>query len=84
MARPTREGSSKARMKTEQLLQVQTVIAVAVLLLLWLLEAWLPLFVDRRHRLRHAVRNLVMAGINGDGSVERATPRTLWIGVRLR
>ena len=27
---------------------------------------------------------LVMAGINGDGSVERATPRTLWIGVRLR
>ncbi|HVU30027.1 MAG TPA: TonB-dependent receptor [Sphingomicrobium sp.] len=27
---------------------------------------------------------LVVAGINGDGSVERATPRTLWIGVRLR
>ena len=27
---------------------------------------------------------LVMAGINGDDSVERATPRTLWIGVRLR
>ena len=27
---------------------------------------------------------LVEAGINGDGSVERATPRTLWIGVRLR
>jgi vitamin B12 transporter len=27
---------------------------------------------------------LVMAGINGDGSVERATPRTLWIGLRLR
>src|SRR5206468_4459695 len=26
---------------------------------------------------------LVMAGINGDGSVERATPRTLWIGLRL-
>ncbi len=26
---------------------------------------------------------LVMAGINGDGSIERATPRTLWIGVRL-
>lgn len=24
----------------------------------------------------------VMAGINGDGSVERATPRTLWLGVR--
>jgi outer membrane receptor protein involved in Fe transport len=27
---------------------------------------------------------LVMAGIGGDGAVERATPRTLWIGVRLR
>lgn len=27
---------------------------------------------------------LVMAGINGDNSVERATPRTLWIGIRLR
>jgi outer membrane receptor protein involved in Fe transport len=27
---------------------------------------------------------LVMAGINGDGSIERATPRTLWIGFKLR
>jgi outer membrane receptor protein involved in Fe transport len=27
---------------------------------------------------------VVMAGINGDGSVERATPRTLWLGVRLQ
>ena len=27
---------------------------------------------------------LVEAGVNGDGSVERATPRTLWIGLRLR
>ena len=27
---------------------------------------------------------LVEAGINGDGSIERATPRTLWIGLRLR
>jgi outer membrane receptor protein involved in Fe transport len=26
---------------------------------------------------------LVMAGINGDGSIERATPRTLWVGLRL-
>ena len=26
---------------------------------------------------------LVMAGIGGDGSIERATPRTLWIGLRL-
>jgi len=42
------------------------------------------------HRLQLVVRAenltnaLVMAGINGDGSVERATPRTLWIGLRLR
>jgi outer membrane receptor protein involved in Fe transport len=27
---------------------------------------------------------LVMATINADGSIERATPRTLWIGLRLR
>ncbi len=27
---------------------------------------------------------LVMAGIGGDGSIERATPRTVWIGLRLR
>ena len=27
---------------------------------------------------------LVVAGIGGDGSVERATPRTLWIGLRFR
>ena len=27
---------------------------------------------------------LVMAGINGDNSIVRATPRTLWIGLRLR
>jgi hypothetical protein len=27
---------------------------------------------------------LVMAGIGGDGSIERATPRSLWIGLRLR
>jgi outer membrane receptor protein involved in Fe transport len=27
---------------------------------------------------------LVLAGIGGDGSVERATPRTLWLGLRLR
>ena len=26
---------------------------------------------------------LVMAAFNGDGSIERATPRTLWIGLRL-
>lgn len=27
---------------------------------------------------------LVMAAFNGDGSIERAAPRTLWIGLRLR
>jgi vitamin B12 transporter len=27
---------------------------------------------------------LVMAGVAGDGSIERATPRTVWIGLRLR
>ena len=31
-----------------------------------------------------AANALVMAGVNGDGSVERATPRTLWLGLRLR
>ena len=42
------------------------------------------------HRLQLVARgeNLfdktVEAAINGDGSIERATPRTLWIGLRLR
>ncbi len=42
------------------------------------------------HRLQVVARgeNLfdktVQATINGDGSIERATPRTLWIGLRLR
>jgi outer membrane receptor protein involved in Fe transport len=35
-------------------------------------------------RAENLTNALVMAGINGDDSVERATPRTLWIGVRLR
>ena len=35
-------------------------------------------------RAENLTNALVMAGINGDNSVERATPRTLWIGVRLR
>jgi vitamin B12 transporter len=35
-------------------------------------------------RAENATDALVMAGIGGDGSVERATPRTLWIGLRLR
>jgi vitamin B12 transporter len=33
---------------------------------------------------KNLTNKLVMAGIGGDGSVERATPRTLWIGLRLR
>ncbi|HEX5236998.1 MAG TPA: TonB-dependent receptor [Sphingomicrobium sp.] len=34
-------------------------------------------------RAENLTNTLVEAGINGDGSIERATPRTLWIGVRL-
>jgi vitamin B12 transporter len=42
------------------------------------------------HRLQVVARGenitnkLVEAGINNDGSIERATPRTLWIGLRVR
>jgi outer membrane receptor protein involved in Fe transport len=32
----------------------------------------------------NVTNTLVMAAINGDGSIERATPRTVWIGLRLR
>ncbi|GAA3895877.1 TonB-dependent receptor [Sphingomonas limnosediminicola] len=35
-------------------------------------------------RAENLMDKLVMAGINADGSIERATPRTLWIGLRLR
>ena len=35
-------------------------------------------------RAENLTNALVMAGINGDGSIERASPRTLWIGVRVR
>jgi outer membrane receptor protein involved in Fe transport len=35
-------------------------------------------------RAENITNALVIAGVNGDGSIERATPRTLWIGVRLR
>lgn len=35
-------------------------------------------------RAENLTNALVTAGINGDDSIERATPRTLWIGVRLR
>lgn len=35
-------------------------------------------------RAENVTNALVMASFNGDGSIERATPRTLWIGLRLR
>lgn len=35
-------------------------------------------------RAENVTDKLVMAGINGDGSVERATPQTWWIGLKLR
>jgi outer membrane receptor protein involved in Fe transport len=35
-------------------------------------------------RAENLTNALVMAAFNGDGSIERATPRTLWIGLRLR
>ena len=46
----------------------------------WPLSTRLQLVV----RAENLTNALVMAGINGDGSIERATPRTLWIGLRLR
>lgn len=51
-------------LSTHFLLQVQGGVSVAVLALLWLLEAWVPLFTDRPRRLRHAARNVVVAGPN--------------------
>jgi sterol desaturase/sphingolipid hydroxylase (fatty acid hydroxylase superfamily) len=50
--------------ETAALLKVQTGVSVGVLLVLWLLETWIPVFVDRPHRLQHAARHLVIAGIN--------------------
>jgi hypothetical protein len=35
-------------------------------------------------RAENLTNALVIAGIGSDGSIERATPRTLWIGLRLR
>jgi len=35
-------------------------------------------------RAENLTNALVMSGISGDGAVERATPRTFWIGLRLR
>lgn len=52
------------------------------------LDAFASWPLTRRLELVARAENLtnaqVMAGINGDDSVERATPRTLWIGLRLR
>lgn len=52
------------------------------------LDAYLEWPLTRRLELvargENITNSLVMTGINGDNSVERATPRTLWIGVRLR
>ena len=39
------------------------------------------LLIARAENLTNA---LIMAGIGADGSIERATPRTLWFGLRLR
>jgi len=35
-------------------------------------------------RVENMTDALVMAGIGGDGSIERTTPRTLWLGLRVR
>jgi sterol desaturase/sphingolipid hydroxylase (fatty acid hydroxylase superfamily) len=51
-------------MEPEPLLKVQGAVAVGVLALLWLLETWAPLFVDRPHRYRHAFRNLAVGAAN--------------------
>jgi len=52
------------------------------------LDASLSWLLGRRLQLVARTENvanaLVMATLNGDGSVERATPRTLWLGLRLR
>ena len=52
------------------------------------LDAFLSWPLNRRLELIVRAENvtnaLVMAGINGDRSIERATPRTYWIGLRLR
>ena len=49
---------------TATLSGTKTLLGIAVLLILWSLETWLPLFRDRRHRVRHAGRNLTIAILN--------------------
>ena len=52
------------------------------------IDAFASLPLGRRLQLVGRAENianaLVLAGVGGDGSIERATPRTLWIGFRLR
>lgn len=52
------------------------------------LDAFLAWPLARRLQLVARGENLlderVVAGIGGDGSIERATPRTLWLGLRFR
>jgi sterol desaturase/sphingolipid hydroxylase (fatty acid hydroxylase superfamily) len=48
----------------ERLFQAQAGVGIAVLLVLWLLETWFPLFADRPQRVRHALRNLAVGGLN--------------------
>ena len=52
------------------------------------LDAYASWPLSRRLKLMGRGENLgnqlVMAGSNGDGSIERATPRTFWIGIGLR
>jgi sterol desaturase/sphingolipid hydroxylase (fatty acid hydroxylase superfamily) len=65
---------------------IQMGVSMLVLLVLWLLEAWVPLFVDRPHRLRHAGRNLTVAGINmavlGLGFAGATTGVAVWAAER--
>jgi sterol desaturase/sphingolipid hydroxylase (fatty acid hydroxylase superfamily) len=49
---------------TDDWLRAQSWVAVGTLLVLWLLETWVPFLIDRPGRLRHAARNLVMGGLN--------------------
>ena len=70
-ARSSRTTSTRARLKGATTLDASAS---------WPLTDRLQL-VARGENITNA---LVMAAINGDGSIERATPRTLWIGLRMR
>ncbi len=49
---------------TATLSGTKTKLGIAVLLILWCVETWMPLFRERRHRVRHAGRNLAIAVVN--------------------